>query len=90
MKLCQYGDEYSEKRTLLEISFYQITSTVPLEMQLVISTYCMSQGSSRQAGSSSASQKIYFISATRMLILRSQNLATYPKPDESNPSHKIS
>ena len=59
-------------------------------MQLVISTYCMSQGSSRQAGISSESKKISFISATRMFILRSQELATYPKPDESSPSHKIS
>ena len=59
-------------------------------MQLVISTYCMSQGSSRQAGSSSAIQETSFISATRMFILHPQEPATYPKPEESILSHQIS
>jgi len=51
-----------EKRIFLKISCYQTTSAVPLEMRLIISTDCMSQSSSRQAGSSSAIQELFSVS----------------------------
>jgi hypothetical protein len=61
MKLFDYAEGYSEKRAFWNFNYHQTASVQSREMQLVISTDCMNQGSSREASSSSASREIHFI-----------------------------